>query len=179
MEDNIMRFREIGDPILKVKCKEVDIKNIGKNEKQTILDLKSTFNYSNGFGIAAPQIGRTVRIIVIGVNKDISKYKDSENVPVTIMINPVITFYSKSKTNEYEGCFSVPSIRGLVERAKSIKVEFYDEKLKKQKWCVSGYTARLIQHEVDHLDGICFIERVLDNSSFTTHENLTRFINKK
>lgn len=179
MSDNVLKFRELGDPILKVVCSEVNISNISKEDRQTISDLKSTFDYANGLGIAAPQIGRIQRIIIIGVKKELCKYEDAEDVPIMIMINPVITYYSKSKIVDYEGCFSVPSIRGPVKRSKNIEVEYYNEKLEKQVWKVSGYTARLIQHEIDHLDGICFVQRVKDNSKLTTQENLNKFVKNR
>ncbi|MCX8074004.1 MAG: peptide deformylase [Clostridia bacterium] len=176
MSGKVLKLREIGDPILKQVCKQVYISKKDKKVKEVMANLKTTFEYVGGFGIAAPQIGEDLRIIVIGVDKEKCRYEGAEDVPTTVMINPVISILDEEKTLDYEGCFSVPVIRGQVGRYKKIKVDFYDEKYKSQSWTVEGYTARLIQHECDHLDGIVFMQKVEDMAGVTTIDNLNNFI---
>ena len=171
----ILKIREIGDPILSVKCKEVEVNNISQSILEDIEDLKVTLNFTEGFGIAAPQVGIDKRIVIIQVNKEKCTYKDSEEVPTTIMINPIWRKISEDTETEYEGCLSVPQIRGKVERYTDIEVTYYNEKGEKIAKQVHGFTARDIQHECDHLDGIVFLEKVKGENGFATKEMINKF----
>ena len=171
----ILKIREVGDPILSTKCQEVDIKNISEEILEEIDDLKETLNFSSGFGIAAPQVGINNRIIIIKVDKEKCSYKNCEDVPTTVMINPTWKKISIEKESEFEGCLSVPSIRGKVERYTNIEVTYYNEKGEKIIKQVKGFTARDIQHECDHLDGIIFLERVKEHNGFATKEMIDKF----
>lgn len=171
----ILKVREVGDPILGLKCKEIDINNIDTEILDQIEDLKETLDFTEGFGIAAPQVGIDKRIVVIHVNKEKCKYKDCEDVPTTVMINPTWRKISDKTDIEFEGCLSVPSIRGKVERYINIEVAYYNtdgEKIVKE---VSGFTARCIQHECDHLDGIVFLEKVNLKDGFATKQMVDKF----
>lgn len=171
----VLRIREVGDPILSVKCNEVDIKNISKEILEEIEDLKETLNFTDGFGIAAPQAGINRRIVIIQVNKYKCTYKDCEEVPTTVMINPQWRKLSDDTDIEFEGCLSVPSIRGKVERYKKIEVTYYNEKGEKIVKEANGFTARDIQHECDHLDGIVFLEKVNVKNGFATKQMIDKF----
>lgn len=171
----VLRIREVGDPILSVKCNEVDIKNISKEILEEIEDLKETLNFTDGFGIAAPQAGINRRIVIIQVNKDTCTYNDCEEVPTTVMINPTWRKLSDDTDIEFEGCLSVPSIRGKVERYKKIEVTYYNEKGEKIVKEANGFTARDIQHECDHLDGIVFLEKVNVKNGFATKQMIDKF----
>ena len=171
----VLRIREIGDPILSMKCKEVDIKNINQEILEEIEDLKETLNFTEGFGIAAPQVGIDKRIVIVQVDKEKCTYKNCEKVPTTVMINPTWRKLLEETESEFEGCLSVPSVRGKVERYTNIEVTYYDEKGKKVIKQVSGFTARDIQHECDHLDGIVFLEKVKKHNGFATKEMINKF----
>ncbi len=171
----VLRIREVGDPILSTKCEEVDIKNISQEILEEIEDLKETLNFTEGFGIAAPQAGINKRIVIIQVNKEKCTYKDCEEVPTTVMINPTWRKMSEKTEIEYEGCLSVPTIRGKVERYTNIEVTYYNEKGEKIIKQVKGFTARDIQHECDHLDGIVFLEKVVTSNGFATKEMINKF----
>lgn len=171
----VLRIREVGDPILSVKCNEVDIKNISKEILEEIEDLKETLNFTDGFGIAAPQAGINRIIVIIQVNKDKCTYKDCEEVPTTVMINPQWRKLSDDTDIEFEGCLSVPSIRGKVERYKKIEVTYYNEKGEKIVKEANGFTARDIQHECDNLDGIVFLEKVNVKNGFATKQMIDKF----
>ena len=175
----ILRIREVGDPILSTKCNDVDIKNISNETLQDIEDLKETLNFTNGFGIAAPQAGINKRIVIIQVDKEKCTYNDCEDVPTTVMINPKWKKLSNETYTEYEGCLSVPSIRGKVERYTNIEVTYYNEKGEKIIKNVKGFTARDIQHECDHLDGIIFLEKVTSKNGFATKQMIDKFDLKK
>lgn len=164
----ILKIREVGDPVLNIVCQKVDVKNINKEILEDIEDLKETLSFTEGFGIAAPQVGINKRIIIISVKKEKCSYKDCEDVPTTVMINPSWKKLSEEKETEFEGCLSVPTIRGKVERYKKIEVTYFNEQGEKVVKNVSGFTARDIQHECDHLDGIVFLERVTEKNGFAT-----------
>ena len=171
----VLKVREVGDPILSIKCEKVDIKNINKDILQEIEDMKETLNFTEGFGIAAPQVGINRRIIIIQVNKEKCTYKDCEEIPTTVMINPTWKKLSEKTESEFEGCLSVPSIRGKVKRYTNIEVTYYNEKGQKIIKEAKGFTAKDIQHECDHLDGIVFLERVKEHNGFATKEMINKF----
>lgn len=168
----VLKIREVGDPILSTRCEEVDVKNINQEILEEIEDLKETLNFTEGFGIAGPQAGINKRIVIIQVKKDKCTYKECEDVPTTVMINPIWRKLSDKTDIEYEGCLSVPSIRGKVERYTNIEVTYYNEKGEKIVKQVKGFTARDIQHECDHLDGIVFLDK---SKGFATKEMINKF----
>ena len=171
----VLKIREIGDPILNQVSNEVNIKSNNKEILEIIEDLKSTLEFGPGLGIAAPQIGINKRIIVIGAKKEKIKYNDAEEIPITAMINPVWKETSKETDIQYEGCLSVPSIRGKVERYKNIELKYYDEHGKQITKQLHGFLARLVQHECDHLDGIVFLQKVKGKNGFATVDNIDKY----
>lgn len=171
----VLKVREVGDPILNKKCDEVDIKNINEEILDIIEDLKSTLKYGTGLGIAASQIGINKRIIVVGAKKENIKYNDAEEIPITAMINPTWENLSEETDIQYEGCMSVPTIRGKVERYKNIKLTYYNESGEKIIKQLNGFFARLVQHECDHLEGIVFLDKVKGTNGFATKENIEKY----
>lgn len=171
----IIKIREVGDPCLNKISDKVDTKNINREILDIIEDLKSTLEFGTGLGISAPQIGINKRIIVVGAKKENVKYNDAEEIPITAMINPTWKEISKETDVQYEGCMSVPTIRGKVERYKDIELIYYDENGKQIIKQVHGFFARLVQHECDHLDGIVFLEKVKEKNGFATTENIHRY----
>ena len=171
----VIRVREVGNPYLKKKSEEVDITNITDDIVDTIEDLKETLLYGEGLGISAPQIGINKRIIVVGAKKENIKYNDAEEIPLTVMINPRWKKVTDDTDSQYEGCMSVPEIRGKVERYKNIELTYYNENGDKIKKQLNGFFARLVQHECDHLDGIVFLEKVKGPNGFATKENMDKY----
>lgn len=162
----VLKIREVGDPILNKISDEVDIENINEEILEIIEGLKSTLEFGTGLGIAAPQIGINKRMLNIMMKK---KYH------VTAMINPTWKGISKETDIQYEGCMSVPSIRGRVERYKDIELTYYDENGKQIIKQVHGFFARLVQHECEHLDGIVFLEKVKEKNVFATIDNINKY----
>ena len=171
----ILKIREVGDPVLEKECDKVEIKNINEEILEIIDDLKSTLEFGTGLGIAAPQIGINKRIIVVDAKKENIKYHDAEEIPVTAMINPTWRKISNETDIQYEGCLSVPSIRGKVERYKDIELTYYDENGKQITRQLHGFFARLVQHECDHLEGIVFLDRVKEKNGFATIDNINKY----
>jgi len=171
----VIKIREVGDPILNKKSENIDCTNIDKEILELIDDLIETLHYGTGVGIAAPQIGINKRIIVIEAKKEDIKYNDAEDIPLTIMINPYWEKLSEETDIQFEGCMSVPQIRGKVQRYKEIELTYFDEKGAKITKQLNGFFARLIQHECDHLDGIVFLEKVKEHGGFATIENINKY----
>lgn len=171
----VIKIREVGDRILEQSCDEVDIENIDSDILDIIEDLKATLEFGIGLGISAPQIGVSKKIILVRAKKENIKYNDAEEIPETVMINPIWENISQETDIQYEGCMSVPSIRGRVERYKNIKVTYYNEYGERFERDLNGFFARLIQHECDHLEGRVFLEKVKEFNGFATLENINKY----
>jgi peptide deformylase len=136
-----------------------------------IADLHDTMIEKGGVGIAAPQIGINLRIVIFGFEKN-ERYPNAEPVPLTILINPIIEYLGNDMEDGWEGCLSVPGLRGLVPRYESIKYSGYNENGIQFNKTVSGFHARVVQHEYDHLDGILYPQRIKDMRSFGFEDEL-------
>ena len=144
-----------------------------------LVDLRDTMQALNGAGLAAPQIGVALRVVIFGVQpllltqeKRASRYPDAEGVPETVLINPVITPLGEAREEDWEGCLSVPGLRGLVPRHAHIRYQGLDEYGALIDRSVSGFHARVVQHECDHLDGILYPMRIRDMTQFGYNEEL-------
>ena len=162
-----MAIREVlrmGDPRLLQRAEPVS--NFGSRELRGLLaDMRDTMHELNGAGLAAPQIGVGLRVVIFGVDKN-PRYPDAETVPQTVLINPVITTLSDETEEGWEGCLSVPGMRGLVPRYTHLHYQGRDENGALIERTVSGFHARVVQHECDHLDGILYPMRIRDMSNF-------------
>ena len=171
---------QIGDPILREKTKEVKLSDISSPKvKKIIKQLITTMRNLNGAGLAANQIFFNLRICVIELQKN-KRYKHISNIPLTILINPKIKVMNKNSTfDSYEGCLSVPNIRGIVKRFTEIKVEYYDENKNFVSKNISGFPAIVYQHEIDHLDGLLFTDKVFNNKTLVSNFNYVKYYEKK
>jgi peptide deformylase len=136
-----------------------------------IADMRDTMQFLNGAGLAAPQIGVGLRLVIFGVQLN-SRYPDAETIPETILINPVITVMDEALIEDWEGCLSVPGLRGLVPRYASLRYQGLDEHGGVIDRTVSGFHARVVQHECDHLDGILYPMRIRDMRNFGYKEQI-------
>jgi peptide deformylase len=133
--------------------------------KALLVDMRDTMLALDGVGLAAPQIGINLRIVIFGVESN-PRYPDAEVVPETILINPLITPLSATKEDGWEGCLSVPGMRGLVPRFTHLRYQGRDEFGALIDRTVSGFHARVVQHECDHLDGVLYPMRIVDMRNF-------------
>ena len=146
--------------------KSLPVEKFGTPELAELLqDMRDTMAHLNGAGLAAPQIGVLLRVVIFGVHAN-PRYPDVEEVPDTVLINPVITPLASDMEEGWEGCLSVPGMRGWVPRYTKLKYSGYDERGKRFVREVSGFHARVVQHECDHLDGILYPMRVRDFTRF-------------
>jgi len=139
--------------------------------QQLIEDMFETMKAYDGAGLAAPQIGINQRILIYGVDKN-PRYPDAETVPMTVLINPEITILSEEMDMDWEGCLSLPGMRGIVSRYTHIRYSGYDEKGNELEREAKGFHARVVQHETDHLDGILYPQRITDMRQFGFLEEL-------
>ena len=146
--------------------------NFGGDELRSLLeDMRDTVRALDGAGLAAPQIGVSLRVVIFGVEKN-PRYPDADCVPETVLINPVITPLDDCTDEAWEGCLSLPGLRGRVPRHHNIRYCGYDEHGSAIDRTASGFHARVVQHECDHLDGVLYPMRMLDMSQFGYTEEL-------
>ncbi len=161
--------------MLRERAREVDPAGVGSGEIQTLIaDLIDTMRHANGAGLAANQIGVPVRVAVIEVNNN-PRYPYKPPIPLTVVVNPVIEPIDDELVEINEGCLSVPNLRGNVNRHVNIRVRSLDEHGGEHDEMKRGLTAGTYQHECDHLDGVLFLDRVTDPTTFTTWEQFERF----
>lgn len=138
---------------------------------ELLQDMKDTMKAKNGVGIAAPQIGINLRVVMFGFDKN-ERYPNEKPIPFTILINPVIKVLSDETNDSWEGCLSVPGLRGLVARYNQIEYSGFSPEGKPICRTVDGFHARVVQHECDHLDGILFPYRLKNSRFFGFEEEL-------
>jgi peptide deformylase len=163
-----MIIRLLGHPILR-RTSEV-VENIQYSEFQTTLKkIKSFVIEKGGMGIAAPQVGICQRFFIMSSHPN-QRYPHAPKMPITAVINPEIIWHSDEMEKGWEGCLSVPTIRGNVARYTSIKVRYFTEKNQRIETQFDGFLARIFQHELDHLDGKLFIDRVESESDLMNED---------
>ena len=166
----IREVLRMGDPRLWEKS--LPVERFGTPELGALLaDMRDTMAHLNGAGLAAPQIGVQLRVVIFGVKSN-PRYPGIEDVPDTVLINPVLTPLSDEVEEGWEGCLSVPGMRGSVPRFQKLKYSGFDEQGQRFEREVEGFHARVVQHEVDHLDGVLYPMRIRDFTRFGFNEAL-------
>lgn len=151
---------KMGDPRLYRKAEPVEAFGTPELER-LIADMFDTMAAYNGAGLAAPQIGVSQRVVIFGVNRN-PRYPQAEEVPMTVLINPVLHVLGNEMEEGWEGCLSVPGMRGLVSRYTRLRYTGFDQHGAPIDRTVSGFHARVVQHECDHLDGVLYPMRLKD-----------------
>lgn len=169
----VLDITQIGNPVLREHCREVLKEELQTREMQQFIDdLIATKRDANGAGIAAPQVGRALRIFVVEV-KDNPRYPYKPETELTVCVNPEIDFLTEERYLNYEGCLSIPDLRGKVPRCPHIRVKALDRHGEPFEIEVKGITAGTFQHEDDHLNGILFPDRS-DPKTFCTWDEFAR-----
>lgn len=154
----------MGDPVLLQKAAPVTAFDTPELHA-LIQDMQDTMAHMNGAGIAAPQIGVSLRVVIFGVGSN-PRYPDAEQVPYTVLINPTLNPVGDAQEDGWEGCLSVPGFRGVVPRYQRLHYTGFDQYGNVIDRLVSGFHARVVQHETDHLDGILYPMRIQDLTKF-------------
>ena len=171
----VLPIRELGDPILRERAREVSAGELASAEVQRLIDdLIETRRAAHGAGLAAPQVGESLRIAVAEVEPGNPRYPYKPPIPLTVLVNPVVEPLDDELVRINEGCLSIPNLRGELERHVNVRVRYLDRDGVERDEVRRGLTAGTFQHEVDHLDGVLFVDRA-DPTSLSTWEQFERF----
>jgi peptide deformylase len=164
----------VGDPVLRQRALEISIDELRSPEVQQLIDnLIETKRAAGGAGLAATQVSALKRLAVVEVDSS-TRYAYKPPIPLTVIVNPEIEPLTAEKLVINEGCLSVPDLRGDVERFLEIRVRYLDREGEFRETVARGLSAGTFQHELDHLDGVLFLDRVTDTRTFTTWEQFER-----
>jgi len=164
----LLKIAQVGTPVLRTIAEPVDPKALASPDIQTFIDdLIETMRDARGAGLAAIQVYRPLRICAIEVDRN-PRYPYKPDIPLTVLVNPVLTPLGDETFENYEGCLSVPDMRGVVRRHARLRVEALDRDGNRIDREVAGITAGTFAHEVDHLDGKLFLDRVTDSTTLCT-----------
>ena len=175
---SILKVARMGHPVLRRPARAIDVGEVKSPRVQQLIDdMFETMGEYQGVGLAAPQVHEGIRLFVAGFPpvKGEDHDPDDERVPMMALINPEITVVGSDVVEDWEGCLSIPDVRGKVPRARQIVVRAIDRRGKRVEIDASGFTARVIQHETDHLNGILFFDRMKSFQTLTFIEEFGRY----
>lgn len=172
----ILKVARLGHPVLRQISETVPPADIKTPQVQQLIDdLIETMIEYDGAGLAAPQVHVSRQIVVFEVDGN-PRYPDADSIPLTVLINPTITPLTLHTDEDWEGCLSVPDLRGKVPRYTQVRVEAYDRKGKRLNYVAKGFEARVVQHECDHLVGKVFLDRMRSMDSLAFTREFARYV---
>ena len=172
----IRKVTRMGNPILRKVARFLNPEEIPSEEiKRIIIDMLDTMEDYGGIGIAAPQIGESVQIAIIHFDRKSSRYPNRGELPLTIFINPKVTVLDSNEQSYWEGCLSVPDLRGRVTRPSKVSVDYLNIKGEPTKLVTEGFLATVMQHELDHLQGILYIDKVKNTHELAFNAEYDKF----
>ena len=175
---SLLKIAQIGHPILRTKAQPLTLEELESPEIQLFIDnLVETMRDARGAGLAANQVHKPIQICAIEV-QDNPRYPYKPNIPLTILVNPIIKVLDQETFKNFEGCLSVSNLRGIVERYLGIEIQFWNRTGHQETLEVRGLTAGTYQHEVDHLEGRIFLDRVSDSTSLCTWQHFDTYHRK-
>lgn len=165
----------MGNPILRKKAEKISKDYLLSDDFGRLLqDMQESMKHYGGIGIAAPQIGVDLQVAIIEL-QGTNRYGEEINLPLTAFINPEISYLTEEQQGFWEGCLSVPGLRGFVERPNKVKVNFLNHKGEEQELIAEGFLATVLQHELDHLHGVLYIDRIKDPRLLSYQEEFEQF----
>ncbi len=171
----LLKIAQLGHPVLRQRAREITPEELASHETQQFIDdLVETMRDASGAGLAAIQVHNPARIVAVEV-KDNPRYPYKPNIPLTILVNPVLEPLGEERFENYEGCLSVPNLRGIVERWAEVHVTGLNRDGTPFDRVIRGLSAGTFQHECDHLDGKLFVDRVKDPTTLTTWAEFDRY----
>lgn len=175
----IKKVLRMGNPLLRLEAKELSKEEILSNEtSELIQDMIDTMKHEGGIGIAAPQIGVSKQAAIIEIGEDNPRYPGLNGSGRFIIFNPIIEFLTQDLQGYWEGCLSVPGLRGFVERPSKIKISYIDQATHSQEIILEGFLATVFQHELDHLFGTLYVDRITDKSKLSFEEEYVNYWTK-
>jgi peptide deformylase len=174
---SILKVARIGHPVVRARAADVPAGGLGAADTQRLIDdMIETMHEYDGVGLAAPQVHVGLRLAVIEVSEEDERAEGG--VPLTILVNPVVRALSEKTADGWEGCLSIPGLRGKVPRLRRLELRALDRKGKPYRLEASGFFARVIQHECDHLDGSVYLDRMKDARSLSFIEEWDVHVSK-
>jgi len=171
---SILRVSRMGHPVLRQTATAIDPAQINHPDLQRLVDdMIDTMSDYEGIGLAAPQVFQSLRLIVLGMPD--ADPEDESAIPLTVLFNPEFTELAEEKVSGWEGCLSIPDVRGVVPRSTSVQVRAFDRKGQAVAFEAHDFFARVLQHEVDHLDGVLFLDRMEDLDTLSFLEEYQRY----
>lgn len=172
----ILKVARLGHPAVRTPAAPVPAEQIGRPEFQALLDdMVDTMHEYSGVGLAAPQVHLSLQIAVLEV-ADNPRYPDAQPIPLTVIINPVVTVLERTTVEDWEGCLSIPDLRGLVPRFKELRVQALGRNGEALDFVARDFHARVIQHETDHLKGDVYLDRMTDLRSLSHLAEWQRYV---
>ena len=172
---SILKVTRLGHPVLREVTKDISLKELKTSAMQEFIDdMVETMKEYDGVGLAADQVFTSKRVAVLEV-ADNPRYPNKAKVPLTVLVNPRITPLSDVMEEDWEGCLSIPDLRGRLPRYKSIHVQALDRAGKKLDFVAHDFHARVIQHEFDHLNGKVYLDRMHDFTTLTFLQEYSRY----
>ena len=178
---SLLKVAKLGNPILRQIAQPIDLESLSPSngEIQILIDnMIDTMREEDGVGLSAPQVFHSLQLVVIECSSN-DRYPEVPEIPLTVLVNPVIKHYGEEKALGWEGCLSLNDLRGLVPRSKKITIEYFDREGKPITVDAEGFPAVVFQHEIDHLHGKVFLDRMTDLSQLAYVEELEGYIANK
>jgi peptide deformylase len=172
----IRRILRMGHPLLRQVARPLRTEEIGSEcMRRQVADMIDTLHDYGGIGLAAPQIGESLRLAIIEIPGGPSRYGDLEPMPLTVFVNPIIEVLDPATQGYWEGCLSVPGLRGFVERPQHVKVRYTSDQGDSRSLELRGFPATVFQHEFDHLDGRLYVDRLADSRLLAFEREYERY----
>jgi peptide deformylase len=172
----IRKIAKLGHPVLRRVARELSRDEIYSPEIQSLVrDMIETMHEYDGLGLAAPQVHESVQLVVLEFKENNARYPNMGSTPLLVLFNPKVTVLDPNTQEFWEGCLSVPEMRGLVARPQKIRVDYLDEKAERKTIEADGFLATVFQHELDHLDGTLYVDRLVDPKKFCFLDEFRRF----
>ena len=173
----IRKVARLGHPVLRESCRELSRSEIrSPATRRLVEDMRETMVEYAGVGLAAPQVHEPVRLAVIEFDPDDVQRDLDEGKTSFTVFNPRTTVLDSTPAGNWEGCLSVPGMRGYVERPRRVQVDYIDEAAKPARVVADGFLATVFQHELDHLDGVLYVDRLADPKLFAFNEEFNRYV---
>lgn len=173
----VRKIIRMGHPTLRRVARPLTDSEVRGDEiSRLVEDMTHTLHDYGGIGLAAPQVNESVRLAIIEIPSEGSRYGELESLSLTVFVNPVVSVLDTRQEGFWEGCLSVPGLRGWVERPQSVRVDYKDLELKNHSKVFEGFHATVIQHEFDHLDGILYVDRMADMKQLLFEEEFERLV---
>ena len=172
----VRKIIRMGHPQLRKKARPLTDAEIKHPEtRRLVKDMVDTLEDYGGIGLAAPQIGESIRLAIVQMTGGPSRYGEIPALPLTVFVNPTIAVLDPASAGHWEGCLSVPGLRGYVERPQHVRVDYLDLDRNRKTLELKGFPATVFQHEFDHLDGRLYIDRISDLSRLVFEEEYLRY----